>query len=60
METFGQNLIFEADTSIVTPLAMSAQSLAITQPQIPLPQTDKESVSNPVGKHIFRINNKDQ
>ncbi|XP_066921139.1 tyrosine-protein phosphatase non-receptor type 13-like [Clytia hemisphaerica] len=43
METFGQNLVFEADVSILTPLAVSAQSLAIHQPQIPVQQTDRES-----------------
>jgi len=45
METFGQNLVFEADASILTPLAVSAQSLALHQPQIPVVQTERESVS---------------
>lgn len=45
METFGQNLVFEADASILTPLAVSVQSLAVHQPQIPVQQTDRESVS---------------
>ena len=45
METFGENLVFEADPSILTPLAVSAQSLSIHQPQIPVQQTERESVS---------------
>ena len=48
MENFGQNLIFEADVSILTPLAVSVQSLALHQPQIPVQQTDRESVSSQI------------
>lgn len=44
MESFGQNLVIEADACMMTPLGVSKQSLVINQPQVPIPHTDKAGV----------------
>lgn len=52
MESFGQNLVIEADACMMTPLGVSKQSLVINQPQVPIPHTDKagEIVKVELGK----------